>query len=165
MSVLVRRREVVQRMERVLGLKIICRRTTQSQDTETAQSDTNSCVCVYTALQIKGEEGRDRRRTQQRGDEFSSNQIIRGNQQQLHRPPAGDGLTRKRARDRGGVPVSERRGRRGRSGWGAGGRGRRFSSGRGIGREGGATMCPVRRGRRGFSATSPQGRLDRNRRS
>lgn len=63
-------------MERVLGLKIICRRTTQSQDTETAQSDTNSCVCVYTALQIKGEEGRDRRRTQQPGDEFSSNQII-----------------------------------------------------------------------------------------
>lgn len=76
-------------------------------------------------------------------------------------------LIHKRARDGGGggVSVAERRGRRGRSGRGAGGRGRRFASGGRIRGEGGATMCPVRRGRRRFSAARPQRCLDGNGRS
>lgn len=65
------------------------------------------------------------------------------------------------------MSVTEGRGRGGRSSGGAGGRGGRLPSGGGV-REGGATMSPVGRGGRGFSATRPQRRrrrLDGNRRS
>lgn len=68
-------------------------------------------------------------------------------------------LTDKRARGGAGggrgVSVTERRGRRGRSGGNAGWWWRRFPSGGRVRREQGATMCPVGRRGRGFSGSRP----------